>query len=255
MNDLTSHLRILEPHPGIWAFYDGRVAGHRFAPEPNWVDDGALSLGIASYAVVSGTEALVYDTHVSVAHALAVRAALTGLGVTKFTVVLSHWHLDHVAGSAAFPGAEVIANARTAAHLHANRAGIEDGSFNGAPAIMPLVLPTQEFSGQMHLMIGDIRVDLIEANIHSDDATVVWLPGSAEMRQGGQVTRRGSLDELTTELSGTPVPVAALFGWLRGQSSDVPGWQADLSRQPEGRITARRTSPEPTAELRVVVQP
>lgn len=86
-------------------------------------------------------------------------------------------------------------------------------------------------------------------------ATVVWSPGSAEMRQGGQVTRRGSLDELTTELSGTPVPVTALFGWLRGRPGEVPGWQADLTRQPEGRITARRISPAPMAELRVVVQP
>lgn len=86
-------------------------------------------------------------------------------------------------------------------------------------------------------------------------ATVMWAPGSAELRQGGQVTRRGSLDELTAELSGTPVPVSALFGWLRGRATDVPGWQADLTRQPEGRITARRISPAPTAELRVVVQP
>lgn len=86
-------------------------------------------------------------------------------------------------------------------------------------------------------------------------ANVVWSPGRAEMRQGTQVTRRGSLDELTAELSGTPVPVAALFGWLRGRTGDVSGWQADLSRQPEGRITARRISPEPAAELRVVVQP
>jgi outer membrane lipoprotein LolB len=86
-------------------------------------------------------------------------------------------------------------------------------------------------------------------------ATVVWSPGRAEMRQGGQVTRRGSLDELTTELSGTAVPVAALFGWLRGQAGEVPGWQADLSRQAEGRITARRIAPVPTAELRVVVEP
>lgn len=86
-------------------------------------------------------------------------------------------------------------------------------------------------------------------------ATVVWSPGRAEMRQGGQVTRRGSLDELTTELSGTAVPVAALFGWLRGQADEVPGWQADLSRQAEGRITARRIAPVPTAELRVVVEP
>ncbi len=86
-------------------------------------------------------------------------------------------------------------------------------------------------------------------------ATVVWSPGRAEMRQGGPVTRRGSLDELTTELSGTAVPVAALFGWLRGQAGEVPGWQADLSRQAEGRITARRIAPVPTAELRVVVEP
>lgn len=187
MNDLTRHLRILHPHPGILAFYDGRVPGHRFAPEPNWVDDGALSLGIASYAVVSGTEALVYDTHVSVAHAMAVRDVLTGLGVTKFTIVLSHWHLDHVAGTAAFPGAEVIANARTAAHLRENRAGIEDGSFHGAPVIAPLVLPTRVFTGQMQLMIGDIQVELIEANIHSDDATVLWLPGSRILLAGDTV--------------------------------------------------------------------
>ena len=43
---LTLHLRILRPAPGILAFYDGRVEGYRFAPGPNWVDDGALSLGI-----------------------------------------------------------------------------------------------------------------------------------------------------------------------------------------------------------------
>jgi outer membrane lipoprotein LolB len=35
----------------------------------------------------------------------------------------------------------------------------------------------------------------------------------------------------------------------------VPGWQADLTRQAEGRITARRSAPLPTAELRVVFQP
>ena len=55
------------PAAGILAFYDGRVDGYRFAAEPNWVDDGALSLGIASYALVEGDEALIYDTHVSVA--------------------------------------------------------------------------------------------------------------------------------------------------------------------------------------------
>jgi hypothetical protein len=39
---LTRHLRVLEPAPGILAFYDGRVPGQRFAARDNWVDDGAL---------------------------------------------------------------------------------------------------------------------------------------------------------------------------------------------------------------------
>ena len=66
------------------------------------MDDGALSLGIASYAIVSGSAALVYDTHVSLEHARRIRALLEDDGARTFTVVLSHWHLDHVAGTAAF---------------------------------------------------------------------------------------------------------------------------------------------------------
>jgi cyclase len=168
------HLRILEPHSGILAFYDGRIPGQRFMAEPNWVDEGALSLGIASYAIVSGAQALVYDTHVSVAHGLAIRAELTRRGVTDITVVLSHWHKDHVAGTAAFVGCKVIANSKTAAHLALHRPEIEAGT--RPPPIKPLILPDTLFEGAMQLTIGDQDVHLIEANIHSDDATVLWLP-------------------------------------------------------------------------------
>ena len=58
-------MRVLQPAEGVYAFYDGRIDGYRFAEGPNWVDDGALSLGIASYAVVHDREAIVYDTHTS----------------------------------------------------------------------------------------------------------------------------------------------------------------------------------------------
>ncbi|PZO17305.1 MAG: hypothetical protein DCF26_10195 [Burkholderiales bacterium] len=116
--------------------------------------------------------------------------------------------------------------------------------------------PPQSFSAGFDLRGTPAAGELqLATPLGTSLATVSWSPGSAELRQGGQVTRRVSLDELTTELSGTPVPVAALFGWLRGQAGDVPGWQADLTRQPEGRITARRFAPLPAAELRVVVQP
>ncbi len=158
------------------AFYDGRVEGYRFADGPNWVDDGALSLGIASYAVVDGDDALVYDTHVSVAHARRIRKELEALGARRFTVVLSHWHLDHVAGTEAFADCEVIANERTAELLARHRVEIEAGGQSGPPPIDPLVLPTRTFSGRERLQVGAILVELIEAEIHSNDATVLWLP-------------------------------------------------------------------------------
>lgn len=173
---MLSQLRILEPHPGIMAFYDGRVAGHRFADGPNWVDDGALSLGIASYALIAGAQAIVYDTHVSVPHGRFIRQTLAARGVTDIRVILSHWHLDHVAGTEAFAGCQVIANARTLAHLTQRQAAIEAGTGHGLPAINPLILPDLVFERHMTLDLGGERVELIEANIHSDDATVLWLP-------------------------------------------------------------------------------
>ena len=143
--------------------------------ESNWVDRGAITLGIASYAVISGSHALVYDTHVSVAHARFIKETLTERGVTHFTIVLSHWHLDHVAGTEVFADCEIMANHKTFAHLSKKCADIEAGTLEGPPAISPLVLPNRLFDERMSLNIGSLSVDLIEANIHSDDATVVWI--------------------------------------------------------------------------------
>lgn len=188
---MTAHMQILEPAPGVLAFYDGRVPGYRFAEGENWVDDGALSLGIASYAVISGTQALVYDTHVSLPHAERVVADLRARGVTQITVVLSHWHLDHVAGTAAFvrafAGTEVVGNRRTRAHLQQHWTAIEEGSYHGLPVICPLILPDRVFSGEMRLRVGARHVTLIEANVHSDDATVLWLPDEGILLAGDTV--------------------------------------------------------------------
>jgi glyoxylase-like metal-dependent hydrolase (beta-lactamase superfamily II) len=166
----------LRPTEAVYAFYDGRVEGYRFRGEPNWVDEGALRLGIASYAIVSGDAALVYDTHVSVSHAERIRATLEGEGVRTFTVVLSHWHLDHVAGTAAFGDCEVIACERTAELLTRFRDAIERGSLEGPPAIVPLVFPTTTFRDRLELEIGEFHLELLHTDIHSDDACVLWWP-------------------------------------------------------------------------------
>ena len=169
-------MRILNPADGIVAFYDGRVDGYRFAADPNWVDDGALALGIASYAIVDGDEALIYDTHVAVEHARFVREALEAQGVKRFVVVLSHKHLDHIAGTAAFADCEVIATARTADALTEHQSAIEAGTQAGPPGIDPLILPTRTFEGRLSLDVGRLSLELIHVDIHSDDAAVIWLP-------------------------------------------------------------------------------
>lgn len=168
-------MKVLRPAVGVLAFYDGRIDGQRYAETPNWVDPWALSLGICSYAIVDGDEALVYDTHVSCGHARGVRDALEAAGVTRMTVVLSHWHLDHIAGTAVFADCEIIANERTAEHLAREREAIERGTLAGPPAIDPLILPTRVFSEDITLIVGRREVDLVRADIHSDDATLLWL--------------------------------------------------------------------------------
>jgi cyclase len=173
---MTEHMRVLEPGPGVLAFYDGRVEGYRFDPKPNWVDDGALSLGVAVYAIVDGDEALVQDTGTTLAHGRLIRDELRRRGAERITVVLSHWHLDHVAGTEAFAGSSVISNERTAEHLRKKREAIEDGTLEGPPAISPLVMPTRTFAERETLTVGATTVELIWANIHSDDQTLLWLP-------------------------------------------------------------------------------
>jgi glyoxylase-like metal-dependent hydrolase (beta-lactamase superfamily II) len=185
---MAEHLRILRPAEGIHAFYDGRVEGYRTAPGPNWVDEGAISLGIASYAVLDGAHALVYDTHVSVEHGRAIRAALEAEGARRLTVLLSHWHLDHVAGTEAFADCEVLAGEHTAELLAANREQIETGALEGPPPISPLLLPTASFAEPaLEIEVGARRLELIQVDVHSDDAVVVWDPAARLLLAGDTV--------------------------------------------------------------------
>ncbi|HXR60220.1 MAG TPA: MBL fold metallo-hydrolase [Solirubrobacterales bacterium] len=184
---MATQLRTLRPAPGILAFYDGRVEGYRFAPQPNWVDEGALSLGTASFAILEGEEALVYDTHTTLEHGRWIRAALEAEGARRFTVLLSHWHLDHVAGNEAFADCEIVAGARTAELLREHEQEIEAGEHYGWPPVSPLVHPTRSFAGRKTFQVGDREMEAIPVNIHSDDAVVLWDPAQRLLLAGDTV--------------------------------------------------------------------
>jgi glyoxylase-like metal-dependent hydrolase (beta-lactamase superfamily II) len=207
---LGSTMRLVRPAKNVLGFYDGRVAGVRaWSDEPNWLDDGAYALGICTYAIVDAPQALVYDTHVSLAHARFIRRTLEAMGVTSIRVVLSHWHDDHVAGNGVFQDCEIIANDRTATALARHRAEIESGT----PPIRPLVLPNATFEGSLNLMVGTIPVELRQVEIHSHDGTVLLMPQTGLLLGGDTledpITYVAEPDRLAQHL----VDLERMAGW------------------------------------------
>lgn len=158
------------------AFYAGRDDTPRFDAAWNWYDDAAMTLGVCAYVIHSGDEAIVYDTFASIPQAEFVRAYLAKLDICKFTVVLSHWHLDHIAGNAVFEDCDIIALSLTREAMLLHKAEIEAGRLWGPPPITPLIFPNVTFADHLALKVGGIALELRQRNIHSIDGCVIYLP-------------------------------------------------------------------------------
>ena len=121
------HLRVLQPAAGVYAFYDGRSRAIGSTTKRTGSTTAPCRSG--SRATPSSRAKLSCTTRTSRSITDAgFRAVLEGVGARTFTVVLSHWHLDHVAGTEAFGDCDVIACERTAELLAASREAIETGS-------------------------------------------------------------------------------------------------------------------------------
>jgi len=131
-----------------------------------------------------------------------------------------------------------------------------DASWNGRLALQVDSDPPQAYAGGFELRGSAGQGELqLSSPLGQTLAVVRWDAQGAELRQGEQLTRRGSLEELTQALAGTAMPVAAMFDWLRGRDTRADGWEADLSRHAQGRVSARRTLPLPEAQLRLIFLP
>ncbi len=127
-------------------------------------------------------------------------------------------------------------------------------SWSGRLAVQVHSAPPQSLSAGFELngspTVGELR---LFSPLGTTLAIVRWRPGQAQLQRGNEWTDAGSLHTLSEGLLGTDVPVTALFDWLNGQATAVPGWQADLSRLDDGRLSATRQSPLPAADLRLVL--
>lgn len=112
----------------------------------------------------------------------------------------------------------------------------------------------QSTSGSFELSGSPANGELVLLNpLGNIVARVRWAAQQASITQGTQTRQAGSLDELTQELLGTSLPIAALFDWLQGIATRTQGWEADLSASGDGKIIAQRISPQPQASLRIVL--
>ncbi|HRH06531.1 MAG TPA: lipoprotein insertase outer membrane protein LolB, partial [Burkholderiaceae bacterium] len=80
----------------------------------------------------------------------------------------------------------------------------------------------------------------------------------ATLIANNETKRFAHIDALMQELTGTVLPLSALFDWLIAVPTPAEGWQVDLSQMQMAerpRLFAKRTAPLPMAELRVVLEP
>jgi glyoxylase-like metal-dependent hydrolase (beta-lactamase superfamily II) len=203
------NMRVFQINDHLISFYDGRPAQ---APRPpnthNWADYGALDVGVSTYVIRRGDQALVYDTFPTAQEAKWVRDYLTKAGVKHFTLVNSHWHLDHVGGNAVYADVDRIATDKTIQLLSANKAAIEAGTEWGPPVIKPLVVPDIGITGNTNYYVGDVKVELRPVNIHSEDGLVIYLPGDRILLAGD------TLEDTVTFIS-EPENVVAQYNNMR----------------------------------------
>jgi outer membrane lipoprotein LolB len=114
--------------------------------------------------------------------------------------------------------------------------------------------PVQSFAGSFELLGSmDTGSLALLTPLGSTAAVLRWSPGLAQLDNGSGTQNYPSVAAMMLRTTGAAVPIEALFAWLSGQSTDVPGWQADLSRYSEGRISAQRNDPAPPAQLRIAL--
>jgi len=128
------------------------------------------------------------------------------------------------------------------------------GPWSGRLALQVEDRQSQSFSAAFELS-GDARAGklALSSPLGGTLAVLSWAPGSATLQNNGQSRQFDSVDALVTHATGSAIPVAALFDWLRGANTPVPGWKADLSQLAQGRLHAERLEPPPHADLRVIL--
>ena len=126
--------------------------------------------------------------------------------------------------------------------------------WSGRMAIEVLKEPPETLSASFELQGSAQTGEMVLLSpIGTTLAVLKWSVQGAQLTQGQQQIESSNLQSLGTRLTGTELPIAALFEWLAGRPADAYGWEVDLSGHAQGKITAQRQQPAPGAFLRIAL--
>ena len=112
-------------------------------------------------------------------------------------------------------------------------------------------------------LIGDAQSgDLtLSSPLGNSLAQLSWTPQSAVLKTNNETKEYPSASVLIEHVTGTALPLNALFDWMAGKDTPAEGWDIDLSNmkisnsnhETVQRFVAKRMSPLPAAELRIAI--
>ncbi|KAL1599917.1 hypothetical protein SLS60_007722 [Paraconiothyrium brasiliense] len=174
----------------IYAYYDGRTCPWQSS---NWYDE-TLALGVASYSIIDGNTALLFDAGLTPAHGAHMLAHVRSLGADSVTTVYSHFHADHIAGASALRETKIVAHKGTYERLKKDAENLRNPGEGEGPSI-DVVLPTETYEMTLSIQVGSITVELHNFHIHTADSTLLFIPES------GLVFAGDMLEDTVTYLS------------------------------------------------------
>ena len=136
-------------------------------------------------------------------------------------------------------------------------AAAAQAQWQGRIAVKVLTTPPQAFSSDFELE-GQASAGTLTllSPIGTTVAQMQWAPGTAQLRHGNDDVRSfPSLAALAAQATGAEIPIAALFDWLHGLNTRVPGWEADLTQLRSGRLQAHRAQDSaPAVDLKIILE-
>lgn len=178
---MTQTLRTFQPlgTTGIYAYYDGRTCSWHAS---NWYDE-TLALGVATYSIINGSDAILFDAGLTPAHAAHMLAHVRSLGAKNISTVYSHFHNDHIAGASALLETKIFAHRGTHERLKEDELELRNPGENQGPSI-EVVLPTETYENSLSLQVGDLKIELHNFRIHTTDSTLLYIPDSGLILAG-----------------------------------------------------------------------